>query len=92
MIESKVVILKTFKSEKKDKTQIVYGIPSEMNNSRGVDVFEEWIPNAKIYDEISDKDLLVPLLAQFSFSMAFGQAKPKLVSLVPSNGVDILAK
>lgn len=92
MIEAKVVILGTFKSEKKDKTLIRYGIPCELNNSRGVDVFEEWINSSKVYDEISENDLLKPLIAQYTFAMAFGQAKPKLVSLINSNGVDVLAR
>lgn len=91
-MDVKIVVLKTFKSEKKDKTQIVYGIPSEVNNTHGVDVFEEWINSSKIYDEIKEEDLLRPLTAQMTFTMAFGQARPKLTSLVNSHGVDVLAK
>lgn len=92
MIEAKVVVLYTFKSEKKGKTLVRYGIPSSMKNSRGVDVFEEWIDSSKVFDEISDEDLLRPLIAQLRYEMAFGNAKPSLISLVNSNGVDVLAR
>lgn len=95
MIEGKVVVLKIFKSEKKNKTLITYGKEDSVasSNSVGLNIIDEWFDSSSIFDKFSKEDILKPLDAKYTYVEGFnGNARPKLMSLVNTKGIDVIGQ
>lgn len=93
MLETKIVIIKAFKSENKNKTLITYAKEdaTDNKNSLGLNVFDEWFDSSVIFDKLSREDILKPLDAKYTYVEGFnGNARPKLLSIKNSSGIEIL--
>lgn len=88
-----IILLNSTKT-KTDKTIIHYAMVDEKEKYlKGFSIFEQWLDDSKIYDELNESDFGQTYLADFGYEDTYkGQARRVIKTLTTADGEVIFAR